>query len=219
MTLYASLSGLRIVSGTLTIPHWGLWCADLELATADAAPAFCSLTIANLTLAGFVFRQAPFAGAQSARVVGGFGGWRKTVTRRQYSFTGGVPLSMVATDLAAEVGEQVTGVAGGTIGVSFVRETAPASRILRQLIGVSWWVDARGVTHLDARPSAAIKSDFVVARRKGSTDTFSVATEDLAAWQPGATFANALVPDMQTVAGTTVRLDPNGKMRLEVMAA
>ncbi len=220
MTLYASLSGARVTSATLTLPGWGLWSADVELATDAPIPSACALTIANLTLVGHVHRTAAFAGNRSARVVGGAGGWRRTVGARDYGFPGvGVPLSMVLGDLAAEVGERLAPFADGVTGEHFVRETAPASRVLRQLVGIEWWVDAVGVTHIGARPTVPVRSDYLVERRAGAMGRFTVATEDVAAWQPGAVFANALVTDVQTVASATVAMGEGGRLRIEVMAA
>jgi hypothetical protein len=214
------LNGVRVSHGTITTPTWGLWSGDLELSTDEEIGTTATVVVGNLTLTGFVFRGAPFTSSRSVRVAGGAGGWRRTVAARQYSLAGGVPLSMVLRDLAAETGESVV-VAndGAMVGSAWVRETGPASRVLRQLVGLEWWVDAAGVTRLGARPSSRIASDYLVAKRRAGLGAFTVATEDLVAWQPGATFTNALVPDVQTVASTTLHLDLKGKMRLEVLAA
>lgn len=197
---------------------FGAWVADATLAEDAEVPVLCSLTIANLTLAGAVMRQAPFAGQRTARLVGGFGGWRRPVGARSYQNPAGIPLSMILRDAAMEVGERVAIANDALVGTDFVRESAAASRVLRQIVGRSWWVDAAGVTRLGPRPSSTVASEYSAVAFSGALGRFLVATEDLAAWLPGAAFASKLVPT-STVSSMSVAMDRDGKLRLEVLAA
>jgi len=215
---YASLSGVRVVSGVVTLPYYGLASGDLVLATEDEVPASCTLRVGNLALAGTVYRQAAFAGSRSVRFVAGAGGWRRVVSPRAYRDPGGVALSMVLRDLAAEVGESIAITADRTIGTAFVREAAPAARILRQLVGREWWIDAAGVTRFGARASAEVRSDYQVEVRDGAGGRFVISTEDLASWAPGAAFFNPIVAGAQTIASVSIVMASSGKLRLDVLA-
>ncbi len=215
---YASLSGARVVSGHLTVSTYGAAVADVVLADEGAVPEACSLTIANLTMALHVHRQAAFAGQRSARLVGGAGGWRREVPARAYHSPGGIPISMVLADAAREVGEKIVVANDASVGTYYVREAAPAARTLRQLAGRRWWIDPAGVTHVGPRPPTTVRSEFLAASHDGSEGRYSIATEDLAAWLPGATFSNSLVP-ATVVSSVSVTLEQAGKMRVEVLAA
>jgi hypothetical protein len=162
--------------------------------------------------------MASFAGSRSVRLVGGYGGWRKQVTAQAYQDPKGVRLSMVLGDAAAAVGEQMAISQDAPIGLNFVREAAPAERVLRQLAGALWYVDPSGVTRLDARDSSAIGSEFQVIMWSGGKGLFQIATEDNAAWMPGRTFTAPTVTEIQTVSMTTLQIDNDGKLRLEVLS-
>jgi len=221
MALYASVNENRVVTLALTISYYGTWVADVQLADATDIGTAVTLTVANLSLVGTIVRQATFAGNRSARIVGGAAGWRKVLTARSYHLPGGIPIAIVLNDAAVEIGEKLTGVPAGTIGVYFVREAppAPASRLLRQVVGRAWWIDAAGVTHIGARPTTTVASAFQVANYNGAHGAYQIATEDLAAWQPGAQFSNALIPTVATVSSMTVHAEKKGKLRIEVLAA
>lgn len=217
MALYASLSGFRVVSATLTMAMFGTWVADVTLPDSTLVPDSCELTIANLELVGHVYRQGPFAGGNTVRVVGGAGGWRKTLQARTYQQPGGILLSMVLRDAAIEVGETLVLATDSILGIDFVREAAPASRLLRQLVGRSWWMDEDGKTRIGSRSTSTVKSEFLVTRYNGGKGSLGIATEDLASWLPGASFSNALVEEPLTVSSMTVSMKESGEMRLEVL--
>lgn len=215
---WASVSGLRVVRGTLSVPLYGAWVADVVLATDQTLPAAVSLTVGNLTLAGAVYRQAPFAGLLEARLVGGAGGWSQSVEARGYDNPGGVLASQVLADAALEVGEQVVVASDRVLGNYYVRLADKASRVLRAIAGEQWWIDPAGVTHVGPRGPSSITSDFVVEEFSGASGRLRIATEDPASWQPGATFSSATVAP-QTIASVRHVFADSGIARLEVMVS
>ena len=107
MSAYASLAGFQALKADVVIPYTGIWSADVTLASAAKVPASVKLVLADLTLAGTVYRTDAFAGVQVARVVGGAGGWRKSLDAAKYVNPIGVKASMILEDAAKAVGETV----------------------------------------------------------------------------------------------------------------
>jgi hypothetical protein len=214
---FASLSGIRIVSGSIAIPLFGLWAADVALATNDAVPDAVSLTVGNLTMIGHVYRTASYGGERRCRVVAGAGGWRRDLTARHYQLAGGIQLSLVLRDAALEVGESVNVPSDGVIGSDYVREAAPASRVLRQLAGPAWYVDPLGVTQIQPWPVVVVGSDFTVTRQDSDRGVVEIATEDPASWLPGASFSGPTLDGTYTNKGCRVAFDGGGKLRFEVL--
>lgn len=223
MTFYASLNGDRLVSGSIEIPFYGAWTADVVLSSADNIPSQCTLTLADMTLQGFAYRTAAFSGSRSARLVGGHGGWMKAVGAQSYYNPGGVLLSLVLGDLANAVGEKVQIAGDSAIGNYFVREacTPPdkaAIRILKQLAGANWWIDPKGVTQVGAtRGGSAITTNFLIEEYSGSRGRFVVATENPADWMPGRVFSNAVVTSPQTISAVRHTFDAEGVLRTEAL--
>ena len=215
--LFASVNGLRSTSSSIAIPYYGTWVADVELAPDAPLAGAVTLQIGNLTMQGTVLRTAPFAGSRSAKIIGGAGGWGKTIQLDPYRLASGVPLSLVLRDAARACGETVKLVADRNLGEFYVPERGPASRILRQLGGDMWWMDAAGVTQVGPRPSTKIKSAATVAEYRGGRGWLTVATEDLAAWVPGATFSGNTISTPITVSAVRIDADEDGTLRLEVL--
>lgn len=221
MSFFASFNGERIVSASVVMPYYGIWTADVVLASAIAIPAVATLVIANLTLKGTVFRSASFAGSRAARIVGGAGGWRKKTTKQAYYDPNGVRASMVLGDVAAASGETISLSTDFTVGSSYEREEdAPGSQVLRDLLGEVWWMDPSGVTQCQDRTNkTAITTPFTVGAWSGGKARFEIATEDLAAWQPGRTFTSENVPTPQTLNMVSIDVNNDGKLRLECLTA
>ncbi|MGA7122810.1 MAG: hypothetical protein WBY94_22105 [Polyangiaceae bacterium] len=221
---WGSANGQRIISGTLSLPLYGAWVADLVLQTTTPLSGPVTLLVGNLTLVGAVYRQAVFAGLLECRLVAGAGGWAKSVGAVGYNNPAGVQASQVLSDAAAAVGETVVVAVPSTVGNQFARfgdsPTMPgkAGRVLRSVAGQQWWIDAAGVTHVGPRPSMAISSPFTVEEFHGSSGTLRIATEDPASWLPGSTFSSATVAT-QTIASVRHVFGADGVARLEVMLA
>ncbi len=216
MTDFLSFAGERLTTVSSVMPLWGAWVADVVLASGVALPsAAAPLVVGDLTLVGTVFRGAVFAGARSARVVGGFGGWRKSVSAQDYRGSS-VMASTVLRDAASSVGEKVAMDAQDTNLRRFVREAGVAGRVLRQVAGASWWVSNDGITHVGTRPTSTIKKDFTVISWSGRVGKFEIATEALAEWVPGAMF-DAPGDGMQTISSVSIESTNAGKLRVGVL--
>lgn len=215
---YLDWAGLRVVSCSLMIPFFGVWSADVVLETDVPAPAAGVLSIGDLTLVGVVAWQDPYGGQRSARLVGGAGGWRKAVLPRAYQNPGGVPAALVLSDAALEVGEKLVGAPPvPVVGPAFVREGGPASRVLEQVLGGAWWVDAQGVTHAEPRVPAPIATPFDVINYDGATRRLEAAPELLGQWLPGAIAASPELPSARLLASVSICSDDDGVLRVSAL--
>lgn len=201
----------------IAIPYYGTWAADVALASQDTISSACTLVIGDMTLRGTAYRMASFSGSRTVRIVGGYGGWRKDVPSQSYQNPSGVFLSMVLGDAAKIVGEQLSLSSDVNLGQFYVREAAPAQRLLRQLAGPLWYVDTAGVTKVGARTTGTITSPFQVISWSGSQGKFTIATENYSDWMPGKTFTSTTVTSQQTVSMATFTLENDGKLRLDVL--
>lgn len=217
MTLYADISGMRATKLELTIPYYGTWAADVELPTEAAIPAQCTLTLADLAMAGHVYRTDSFGGLRRARIVGGFGGWSKVVSGRHYH--NGPTVSVVLRDAASEVGERVFIALDSIIGGDFVREASVASRLLF-LAGALWWIDSLGVTQIGtARDALPISTPFLIQEFDPGTGRLVASTENPADWMPGRTVSNSTLSTPRTLSLVRHTVDNGGKLRTEALTA
>lgn len=218
-TPWASLGGIRVVSGSVSIPLYGPWAADLTLATDGAIPASPTLVLGNLSLQGTVVRQDAFAGARQVRLVGGFGGWMKQVPAQAYGMPVGtsLPISLVLNDLASLVGEKIAPGAAGTIGGQYTREAASAQRSLECISGGQWWIDGQGLTHVGLRAGAPIQSAFQIIHYDGGRGLVQVSTESPADWLPGNTFSAPTLPTAQAISQVTHTISDAGVARIDVL--
>lgn len=216
---FATINGERIISGDVCIPYFGLWVADIVLASSTEIPVACKITLANLNLIGHVYRMAAFSGSRSARIVGGYGGWRQRLLSQSYNNPNGVKKSMILRDAASSVGEQINIGTDATLGNFWIREACVASEVLRLIVGETWYVDEKGVTQTQDRTNKTkITSDYTVGSWSGAKGRFDIATEDLASWLPARTFSNQTVVSEQKISMTNIHLDNEGKLRLDVLA-
>lgn len=217
---FASLAGVRIVAGMISIPLTGAMVGDVSLATDQALPERFAVVVGNLTMQAAAYRQGLFAGTRTVRFVGGAGGWRRNVPFYQYSRSAGVQLSTVLGDAARAVGERVSINGSVNLGRYWVREAAPAARLLHVVAGDRWFVDPQGVTQvLRDRSDAMVTSPFQVIGQACGQGRVEVTAEDYASWLPGRRFKTPLLAVPFRNCGVYFRFDSAGKMRLEVMTA
>jgi hypothetical protein len=156
-----------------------------------------SLILANLTLVGAVYRSGNFSGTGSLRIVGGHGGWLKTIPGpgRFYQNPHGVKLGPVATDAANACGEKLAVDSDMTIGLFYTRSSVdPACRVLNQY-APSWYVTPDGVTHIGDRTTPTISSLFDVVNENVAPylGRIPIATDFPADWVPGSKFSSPIL--------------------------
>jgi hypothetical protein len=205
-----TLAGLDLRRAEGNVPRYGIPVASAWLTDEAAlvAGARASLVVGDLTMKGTLRRGGTFAGSTEWILDGGAGGWSKNVAARHHRSDGGIMLSQVAADLAAEVGEQVVLEPGvdRSLGYAWTRIAGLASEALDAL-GVPWWVEVDGVTHLGTRPVLPVPSTvafqvadysprFRRAQLVSPGDTF-------AAFLPGATWS---APGIDPFTVTSFRL-------------
>ncbi len=216
---YMSVNGIRVTKGSLTIPYYGAWVADLTLATPDTLQPKATVTIGSLSLSGTILRTAPYAGARTARIVAGAGGWRQMLTARSYQFAGGVKLSTVLGDAAVELGEQIKIASDAVLGQAWTRPAQLGRDLLSALADPLWWIDNAGVTQVAAaRPATTIASAFQVLDQEPGLGLYEVSTEVLQDWMPGALFSSPTTVGTPAVSSVTFEFDNDGMMRLRVLA-
>jgi hypothetical protein len=231
---YLSANGHRVTSVDLWIPYYGAPVADVTMADASILANPITLVVGNLSLRMALQldttgqpRQAAFAGSSTARLVGGYGGWQRTIAVAPYRNPKGVMLSRVLSDVAMATGssastrERVTLASGldRSLGLFYAPESnAPAGRLLMALAGPLWWIDTLGVTQIaSARPARAITSTTAPEVHDMGGGRLLVATEDPAAWLPGATYSSPTVPTSIAVRTSKVKASEDGRMRVEVL--
>lgn len=220
MSDWASLDGSRVVSARVTIPYYGAWTADVMVSTDGTIPTNASLVLGNLTLVGAALRQGAYAGAWYARLVAGYGGWQKFVKAQSYKSDTGILRSLLLKDAAAAVGEKISVSNDSIVGQMYVRESAPASRILTYLAGTLWFIDPAGVTQVGVpRLATPITSQFEVTAANPAKGSYTVATDALTDWTPGRTFTAPTVPTPVTIGSVTHVVSGEGQHRIEVLSA
>ena len=223
-----TLNGSDLTRARVSIPRYGLWQADVttveELALEVGAAA--RLVLGDLVLVGVVGPGpgGTWAGASSYPITPGADGWTRELPARAYRNDGGILLSQVATDLAAEAGERLVVEPGAdrVVGYAWTRMGGIASAALVELVGSSWWVSADGVTHVGQRPAVALPSaaqGFIVerfdtVRRRAVLSTNDDALATLCT--PGTTWSDPRIVGPFITAGVLLEVTA-GAVRLEVI--
>lgn len=176
-----TLNAFRVLSARLVIPWRGVWFADLVLDPDDArlaAPILSAPTPAILTIGLFPMRgtidvrgSGTFATKAAARIVGGNGGWDKSVPAQHFYLPSGTLLSTLVYAATAPLVLEPPPLdpLPQLFGKNFVRTAGPASAIFRDR---DWHVDpTTGVAivapwiPLPLDPTAII-SDFDIGQER-----------------------------------------------------
>lgn len=195
----ASIQGVAIARGTVTLPRRGIWLVIVQLADVldlvDGAKV--QVSFADLTLSGFVVPNhgGTFAGASSYWIAGGMGGWKKTLPPRPYRNDAGVKLSKVVADLATETGETVVaGLTDSILGLGFQRPEQEASATMAFVCQDGWYVAEDGRTHVGKRPATTPLVDpTAILDREPSAAMTLLALDQLAGIVPEATIGGMKV--------------------------
>jgi len=214
-----SLNAHRIRLARLTIPRIGAWLADVwtddEIPDTELANPV-TLHVAGSSLVGSLVRGETWQGSTRARLVGGYGGWRRRLPARWYVSDAGVRASLVAGDVARECGEIISqGLASDIpLGAWYARQAWPASRTLGQL-GCPWRVLEDGTTSLQAWPVARIGSAMDVVAYDAARCIVELATDDPGDWRPGRVFASPRLPNGDyAVSDVVITMEPS-KLRVQ----
>ena len=149
------LNQLQASSVRLFTPWKGVWFADVEVVldeTGIVPFGPCILTIGVVPMVGVIDPSASGSFAKSAkvRVLGGGGGWGKTVLPLPFANPAGVLSTAVYSATAAEVLEVVVDVVPSLLGsTTYLRSAGPASGVFAS--GVDWYVSPTGVTFVGPR--------------------------------------------------------------------
>lgn len=194
----ATLKDIRATSAKVNIPAWGCWFAEVALDGEHSLTGVQTLKLADIALTGTIISGGPQQGRTMYRIVGGKGGWGRTLKRRAYANDAGVKLVTVLQDAAAEAGEVLGDVSQDTrIGPAYVRPAGLASASLQELASQGWYVDETGTTRIGSRPATAFTE---TATRTQPLDKargkIVLAAEKIASIVPGVVIDNMTVVDV-----------------------
>jgi hypothetical protein len=205
MTALITLNGHDVRAVTLRVGNVGPWVAEVELTDAPALTGPCTLTIGAASFVGAVVavQAGAFVGSRKLRLVGGAGGWSRTLPALDYHNDAGVKAQLVAADAARQSGETLGtfAPAADRLGPDFVRSAELASGVLERVAGgVTWWVDYAGVTHVGPRPAVAVHAaDYELLGYDPASRVVLLAADDVAKLPIGATITDARIEGAQTV--------------------
>lgn len=186
MTPVLSVNNRAAISLVVRVPQVGTWVADVDFDNADPLPGpAADIVIGSTTLTGTIDSalSGAFLEKQSLRIVGGAGGWSKTVTAQSWHNDAGVKDTLVLGATAAAVGETLVPPAQATrIGVDFVRAPGPARRVLERL-APAWYVDYAGVTRV-LRPTHTL-GDYSLLQFDPRNNVAELYVDDVSAVQVG----------------------------------
>lgn len=167
--MFASLNGIVLLEGRISVPRCGAWHADLSIDGTSVPTGTLSLVVGSQTFSCTALaRPATYAGTSYLRVVGGKGGLPKQVPAQQFVGTDGK--TIVSQTLSA-VGESLSSTSSLGMGVdSWNRAAGQASTALSKFAnaaGLSWrvlvdgtvWVGSETWPNAGLNPSSYIQSD------------------------------------------------------------
>lgn len=213
----ASIQGHSISRAALLLSRSGAWCLDVEAPGDLAFSGAVDVAIGSVTFTG---QAVPATKARPGvnpwvRIAPGRG-WAKELPERAYKSVAGVRRSRVLSDLATDAGETFADLSGdlATLGPFFVRlGGSTGADILEALLPDTWWVDAAGATHAQARPVAA----FTGGRLESFDERNRYArlvVDDVSGLTPGATIA---ISSSETMTIESVRVElTEGEARAHV---
>lgn len=196
-----------IYRGIISIPQWGIWCADLLVdTTQENITGICILRIGDTILSGHA-QSRSFQSRLFVRVVGGAGAWVSMVSARAYRNDATISKATIIKHLAAEVGEHIIDddVSGlGSMGTRYLRPHCMASTVLQSVVPNGWHIDTDGITRFIPWPKRTSRAEVLsVALAMPSA---IVAIEDIVDVLPGAILRRKHNVDM-AVLSSTVTID------------
>jgi hypothetical protein len=209
----AKLNDLLVTSASVSIPAWGAWFAEVSVDGEKTLSGSVTLTIADLTLNGTVLSGGPAKGRSHFRIVGGAGGWGRTIPAKAYANDAQVKVSTVLGDAAAAVQETLGTVSSDRVGPAFVRPSGPAGWVLEQVAPRGWYVDEAGVTQIGARVAGKLPAGVTHGPVDLARGSVTLASESISAILPG------LVVDGLTAVDVLHEISAEGGLRSTVYGA
>lgn len=182
-----SLAGTAIARARVQLGAWGLPWADVSLPvpTVLAVGAHVDLVIADATMKVTVVAGGAFEGNAAYRVVGGTGGWRKTIPAKSYANDAAVKTSTVLTDAANVCGETIADLPASRMGPHYARASDVAAMTLHALAPRNWYVDFAGVTRIGQRPTTTYAGTAPRTHVDPQGQVIELAVESVAGLVPG----------------------------------
>lgn len=182
MTATATLNGNACARVRMQVPAWGAWWADVDLTEGVELSGSVTLQLADVTAVGTVMSGGVADGRATYRIIGGAGGWGRTLPRKGYHNDAGIRLSAVVGDAAATVGESVDDLPTTRLGAHYVRREGMASLVLPMR---AWHVGFDGVTRLTLRAESTYAGSAPRTRRAPGAQVIELAVEEIANLLPG----------------------------------
>lgn len=197
----ATINGRPVLEGRVHLPAWGIWTAVVETDLTTETTGAATIVLGDLTLKGTIV-SAGVADATRTRyrVVGGAGGWGRTVAGKAYTNDLGIKRALVAGDAARDCGETM-GTVTGTVGVSYVRHEGPAARVLDDVAARDWYVDELGVTQIGRRARSTVTPAPHVLTVDAARGRVDIAPELLAGLVPGVVVSGVEALDVEHTVG------------------
>lgn len=184
-----TLNGLRATDARINLPAWGVPYADVSLDSEHTLTGAATLVVADFKLTGTILSGGPAIGRSFFRIVGGAGGWSKTLPKTSYSNDSGVKLATVLGDAATACGETLDTTTidqAVRLGPYWTRAEDQACTLLELLAPNAWYVGEDGKTRLGQRPKTTLTA---TAARTSQIDlargTVTLASETIASIVPG----------------------------------
>jgi hypothetical protein len=215
MALFAEINGNRASSASIVLPYQGIWHADIELDQAVTLSGLVTLTVSDMVLKGSIYRQGTFLNSSSIRMVGGYLGWPKKTTAKEYRSSFGVKFSVIAGDAARETGEKIFIPSDFSVGEFYERQAEAAVRVLDTFADI-WWMREDGVTVIGDRAQPIITSAFDVMSDGTSLamGKITIATDKPGDWLPGVKFSSPTLAQKQ--ASAIIHKLTKDKLRTEI---
>jgi hypothetical protein len=212
--VFASIEGHRAARVSVRVPGRGPWFADVDLEIDPDLSGRVTITLGELELEGTVrTSQSGTHGLQRrVRVVAGGDGWGTLLAAKAYHNDSRIRARTIAEDAIREAGEELGDFAPAAerIGIDYVRQSGPASRVLEDVIGgVPWWVGYDGRTHVGGRSSSqAAAGSYEVLEHEPRDRVITLGVDDLTAIGVGSVLSDGL-DEPQTVRELELEVGPD----------
>jgi len=186
----ATLAGHRVTHARVHLPAWGVWWAEVSIDEEAELAGRIPLNVADLALSGTVMSGGIGPkGRASYRLAGGAGGWGKSIAARSYANDAGLKAATVISDAASACGETLDAATLPTtrLGPAFVREAAPAARVLEQVVPEAWYVGEDGTTRIGKRTATSLTVPAAVSSVDRAVGAVALASDSIATIVPGIT--------------------------------